>query len=60
MKIYLVEMIKDDGDVSVMQFVGDNARTLLDSAMRFTEHYVKQGKTMRVSCNGELVWQGNF
>jgi len=61
MKTYIVEILTNGESLNQpFEFSGFSARTCLEAAMKFAEKYVKQGKTVRVSCGGELVWEGNF
>ena len=59
-KIYTLETIKNNETTFTMNFVGRDVRATLDSAMKMAEKFVKRGKTVRISCENELVWEGNF
>ena len=61
MKTYTVEILTSGESLNQpFEFSGFSARACLAAAMKFAEKFVKKGKTVRVSCGGELVWEGNF
>ena len=59
MKTYLVEIINGESANQPFEFSGFDARLCLSAAMKFAKKFVKKGKTVRILCGNELVWEGN-
>ena len=55
MKTYLVEIINGEW----VCHYGCDARLCLSAAMKLAKKFVKKGKTVRILCGNELVWEGN-
>lgn len=60
MKTYLVEIINSESANQPSKFSGFDARLCLSAAMKFAESHVKKGENVRVLCENEVIWEGNF
>jgi hypothetical protein len=60
MKTYSVEIINSESANQLSEFSGFDARLCLLAAMKFAKKFVKKGKTVRILCENEVVWEGNF
>ena len=57
MKIYAAHIIENNESVFDVEFLSLSARESFDSAMEFAEKLIAKGKSIKISCEGLIIWE---